>query len=85
MRKIKGDYWKTGDNTVKIQIRTQDAQDKIQEALPGWLCVSFGYAPKTSEDIYVFERKFKSEFDWTSFLNSDKLKESIEMREVLNG
>ncbi len=85
MRKVKGDYWKTEHNTVKIQIRTQDGQDEIQEALPGWVCVSFGYVPKTSEDIYVFEKEFKSEIDWTNFLNSDKLKETIEMREVLNG
>ncbi len=85
MRKVKGDYWKTEQNTVKIQIRTQHAQEQIQEALPGWVCISFGYVPKTSEDIYVFEKEFKSEIDWTNFLNSDKLKESIEMKEVPNG
>ena len=84
MRKIKGDYWRTEENTVKLQVRTHQEQRKLEEALPGWTCISFGYVPKTSEDIYVFEKEFKSEGDWESFLNSERITTLIEMREVSN-
>tara|TARA_R100000005_G_C4996141_1_gene202988 strand:+ start:2296 stop:2556 length:261 start_codon:yes stop_codon:yes gene_type:complete len=82
--RLKGDYWKAGENIVKLQIKTSEEQRKIEEILPGWNCVSYGYVPKTEEDIYVFEKKFKSENDWTDFLKSDTLSEQIEMKEVLN-
>ena len=85
MIKEKGEYWKTEQNTVKLQIRTAQEQKKIEEILPGWECVCFGYVPKTSEDIYVFEKYFESETDWSRFLNSDSLNMLIEMREVTNG
>ena len=84
MSKVKADYWRTDHNIVKIQIKTNKEQNKLEELLPGWACVSFGYVPKTNEDIYVFEKEFKSEFDWTKFLNSDKLNTLIEMREITN-
>jgi len=84
MIKAKGDYWKTEENVVKLQIRTHQEQEKLQEVLPGWNCISYGYVPKTSEDIYVFEKKFTSEIDWTNFLNSDKINQLLEMREVTN-
>ena len=61
VEKVKGDYWKTEENTFKVQIKTRQEQQYLQDALPGWQCVSYGYAPSTSEDIYVFERKFNSE------------------------
>lgn len=83
-RKIKADYWKVEESKYKLQLRTRIEQDKIEEALPGWACVSFGYNPSTSEDIYVFEREFESEFDWTNFLNSDSVNKTIEMKEVKN-
>jgi len=84
MSKVKGDYWKVNEKTVKLQIKTDKEQRKLEEALPGWNCVSYGYVPKTEEDIYVFERVFSSELDWTNFLNSDKISSLIEMREVTN-
>ena len=82
MSKVKAKHWKIDAETVRIQIKTKKEQHKIQEALPGWECISYGYAPKTSEDIYVFEKIFKSELDWTNFKNSDKIKNLIEMKEV---
>ena len=84
MSKVKGDYWKTEQNVVKLQIKTYEEQEKLEQILSGWTCVSFGYVPRTSEDIYIFEKYFKSEVDWASFLNSDKINELIEMREVTN-
>ncbi len=84
MSRIKGDYWKVNERTVKLQIRTSKEQEKLEEVLPGWDCISYGYVPKTKEDIYVFERVFSSELDWTNFLNSDKTISLIEMREVTN-
>ena len=84
MKRLKGDYWKIEGNIIKLQIRTTEPQAEIQQALPGWMCVSFGYVPLTSEDIYVFEKQFESEIDWTNFLNSDKVNKLIEMKEVVN-
>ena len=84
MKRVKGDYWKVDRETVKLQIRTTEEQSELEEVLPGWMCVSYGYIPSTSEDIYVFERTFRSEVDWTNFLNSDKVNQTIEMKEVLN-
>ena len=84
MSRVKAEHWKIDDNTVRVQIKTTKDQYKLEEALPGWQCVSYGYAPKTSEDIYVFEKKFESELDWTNFINSDKIKNLIEMKEVPN-
>ena len=84
MKRLKGDYWKIDENTVKLQIQTTEPQTEIEQVLPGWLCVSFGYVPRTSEDIYVFEKEFKSEIDWTNFLNSDKVNRLIEMKEIVN-
>ena len=84
MSKIKGEHWITSENTVRIQIKTSKEQCKLEEALPGWQCVSFGYIPRTSQDIYVFEKKFDSESEWTDFLRSEKTTNLIEMKEVLN-
>ena len=84
MKKAKGDYWKVDQETVKLQVRTTEEQRDIEDALPGWMCVSYGYVPNTSEDIYVYEKTFESEIDWTSFLNSDKVNKIFEMKEVLN-
>ena len=84
MKRVKGDYWKVDRETIKLQIRTTEAQSELEEILPGWMCISYGYVPSTSEDIYVFERTFQSEVDWTNFLNSDKVNQTIEMKEVLN-
>ena len=84
MERVRGDYWKTEENTFKVQIKTTQEQHHLQDALPGWQCVSYGYVPSTSEDIYVFERKFSSDNEWAKFLQSDNLMELIDMREVLN-
>ena len=84
MKRVKGDYWKVNTDTVKLQIRTTEEQFQLEEVLPGWMCVSYGYVPSTNEDIYVFEKRFQSEVDWTSFLNSDKVNQAIEMKEVPN-
>ena len=82
MSKVKGEHWKIDENTVRMQIKTSKEQRKLEEALPGWQCVSYGYVPSTSEDIYVFEKKFESEIDWKEFMDSDKIKNLIEMKEV---
>ena len=84
MKRAKGDYWKVNEETVKLQIRTVDQQKELQEMLSEWMCVSYGYIPSTSEDIFVFEKTFQSEIDWTNFLNSDKVNKIIEMKEVSN-
>lgn len=84
MSRVKGEYWKVDENIIRLQIKTNKEQRKLEEALPGWHCVSYGYVPKTSEDIYVFEKKFDLELDWTNFINSDKISNLIEMKEVLN-
>jgi len=82
MSRVKGEHWKVNEKTVRIQIRTDKEQHKLEEALPGWQCVSYGYVPKTSEDIYIFEKEFESESDWTRFIKSEKIKNLIEMKEV---
>ena len=82
MKRIKADYWKQ-ENTVKIQIKTKAQQVEIQEMLPGWRCVSYGYIPKTMEDIYIFERVFSTENDLADFIKSDTITKQLEMREVL--
>ena len=82
MSKVKGEHWKIDENTVRMQIKTNKEQRKLEEALPGWQCVSYGYVPNTSEDIYVFEKKFESEIDWKEFIDSDKIRSLIEMKEV---
>jgi hypothetical protein len=82
MKRLKGNYWKVDEVTYKLQLKTRVEQREVQEYLPGWDCISFGYAPSTQEDILIFERKFKSEMDWTKFLNSDLTLETIELREV---
>lgn len=84
MKEIKGEYWKTTDNTVRIQIKTIKEQHLIQEVLTDWQCVSYGYIPKTSEDIYVFEKRFESEKDWTKFLKSDDTNKLLDIKEVKN-
>ena len=82
MERIKGDFWRLEGNKLRIQIKTKIEQREIQEILPGWQCVSYGFIPKTMEDIYVFERKFDKENDLTSFVNSDNIVKRLEMREV---
>lgn len=84
IQKVKGKYWIIQGTTVKLQIKTDKEQYMLEEALPGWHCVSYGYVPKTKEDIYIFERTFKSELDWTSFLKNDKVNSLIEIKEVSN-
>ena len=82
MSKVKGKYWKTDEKTVKLQLKTDKEQYMLEEALPGWQCVSYGYIPKTKEDIYVFQKKFETDRDWLSFLKSEKLTRLIELKEV---
>ena len=82
MKKIKASYWKVKEDTYKLQIQTKEEQKDIQKMLPGWQCVSFVYVPSTSEEILVFEKSFKSEIDWTKFLNSDMIIEKVEMRDI---
>lgn len=82
MKREKGEHWKIDSNTVRVQIKTKISQHKLEEVLQGWQCVSYGFIPKTSEDIYVFEKKFDSEKDWRNFINSEKIKNLIEMKEV---
>tara|TARA_B100001057_G_C22620091_1_gene860152 strand:- start:58 stop:315 length:258 start_codon:yes stop_codon:yes gene_type:complete len=84
MSKVRARYWKVNENTVKLQVKTHKEQHKLQEILPGWQCISFGYAPKTREDIYIFERAFASESDWITFLDSEQIKQFLDMKEVLN-
>tara|TARA_R100001443_G_scaffold68677_1_gene77361 strand:- start:122 stop:370 length:249 start_codon:yes stop_codon:yes gene_type:complete len=82
MKRVKGEHWKVNERIVRVQIKTDKEQHMLEEALPGWQCVSYGYIPKTNEDIYVFEREFDSEKDWVNFKNSEKITNLIEMREV---
>tara|TARA_B100000900_G_scaffold325096_2_gene284878 strand:+ start:2052 stop:2309 length:258 start_codon:yes stop_codon:yes gene_type:complete len=84
MKRIEANYWKVEETKYKLQLRTRVEQSKLEEALPGWSCVSYGYIPNTEEDLYIFEREFSSEFDWTNFLKSDKINTIIEMKEVVN-
>jgi len=84
MKRIKASYWKVEETKYKLQLKTKIEQEQVEEMLPGWQCVSFGYIPTTQEDILIFEREFGSEFDWTSFLRSDTINELIEMREATN-
>ncbi len=84
MKRIKASYWKVEESKYKLQLKTRIEQEQIEEILPGWECVSFGYIPKTQEDILVFEKEFSSEFDWTNFLKSDTVNELIEMKEINN-
>tara|TARA_B100000073_G_C23699041_1_gene559521 strand:- start:48 stop:305 length:258 start_codon:yes stop_codon:yes gene_type:complete len=84
MKRIEANYWKVEETKYKLQLRTRVEQSKLEEALPGWNCVSYGYIPNTEEDLYIFEREFRSEFDWTNFLKSDKINAIIEMKEVVN-
>ncbi len=82
MEKIKGEFWRVEDNKLRLQIKTKIEQREIQEILPEWKCVSYGFIPKTMEDIYVFERRFDKENDLTNFVNSDNIVKRLEMREV---
>ena len=85
MPRIKANYWKVEkSNKYKLQLKTRIEQREIEKLLQGWACTSYGYVPRTREDIYIFEKDFNSEFDWTSFLNSDTVNEFIEMKEILN-
>ncbi|MBL18596.1 MAG: hypothetical protein CMC82_02030 [Flavobacteriaceae bacterium] len=82
--KVKAKYWKVNEQIVKLQIKTDKEQYMLEEVLSGWECVSFGYIPKSKEDIYVFEKSFKCESDWNKFLSSEKISNLIEMKEVRN-
>lgn len=82
--KVKAEYWKVSEQIVKLQIKTDKEQYMLEEALPGWNCVSFGYIPKSMEDIYIFEKSFECDLDWNKFLGSEKINNLIEMKEVLN-
>ena len=81
MERIKADYW-TQENIIRLQIKTKIGQTEIQRILSGWQCVSYGYATKTMEDIYIFERVFATENDLTDFIKSDTIIKQLEMREV---
>ena len=82
MAKMKGNYWKVDEKTYKLQLKTRSDQTEIEDCLPGWDCISFGYAPSTQEDILIFEKKFESDLDWTKFLNSDLTLEMIDLKEA---
>ena len=82
MAKMKGNYWKVDEKTYKLQLKTRSDQTEIEDYLPGWDCISFGYAPSTQEDILIFEKKFESDLDWTKFLNSDLTLEMIDLKEA---
>jgi hypothetical protein len=83
MRRIKGEYWNIEDNLYRLQLKTTAELEVIEEMLPGWECVSFGYVPTTKEDILVFEKNFESKFDWTNFISSDNITtENIDLREA---
>ena len=84
MGRIKASYWKVKETKYKLQLRTNAKQEQVEEMLPGWQCISFGYIPATQEDILIFEKDFASEFDWTIFLRSDIINELIEMKEATN-
>ena len=60
MAKIKANYWEIEDYKYKLQLKTKIKQRMLEEVLIGWNCVSFGYIPKTQEDIYIFEKQFES-------------------------
>jgi hypothetical protein len=79
---MKGKYWKVDDCRYKLQLKTTNNQNEVEDFLSGWECVSFGYAPTTEEDILIFEKTFSSVVDWTNFLNSDKINETIELKEI---
>ena len=81
MERIKAEYW-TQDNITKLQIKTKLEQIEIQKILPGWSCISYGYSPRTMEDIYVFQRAFETESDLIDFIKSDTTVKQLEMREV---
>jgi hypothetical protein len=71
------------ESKYKLQLRTnREQEEEVKEILPGWECVSFGYIPTTQEDILIFEKEFHSEIDWTNFLKSDTITETIEMKEA---
>ena len=82
MEKIKGEFWRIEENKLRLQIKTKVEQSEVQRILPEWKCISYGFVPKTMEDIYVFERKFDKENDLTNFVNSDIVTKRLEMREV---
>ena len=82
MKEIRGEYWIIEGNKVKLQIKTTQQQSEIQEIIPDWRCVSYGFAPKTMEDIYVFEKEFEKQKELTRFINSDTINKQIKIREV---
>lgn len=84
MKEIKADYWIVEENKVKLQIKTTEQQTDLQDILPGWKCVSYGFVPKTMEDIYVFEKQFDKQKDLARFVNSGMINEQIKIREVTN-
>lgn len=84
MRRIKANYWKVDECKYKLQLQTNVGQKQIEEVLSGWQCVSFGYIPKTEEDIYVFEKRFNSKPEWNDFLKSAKVNQFIDMKEIKN-
>jgi|TARA_Y100000114_G_C11565398_1_gene233809 hypothetical protein len=84
MKKVIAKHWKIDENTVRLQIKTKKEQDRLNDFFADWDCVSYGFIPRTSEEIYIFEKKFKSQLDWQDFLNSNKQNTLIEMKEVKN-
>jgi hypothetical protein len=82
MERITGECWNVQDNLYRLQIKTKCELRNVEDKLPGWTCVSFGYVPSTGEEILVFEREFKSKKDWTNFTKTDTIIKLIELREV---
>lgn len=83
MKRIRGEYWNIEKNLYRLQLKTTADLQIIEEMLPGWNCVSFGYVPTTKEEILVFERSFESKHDWADFINSSNITtENIELKEA---
>ena len=82
MKEITADYWIVEGRRVKLQIKTNMEQAELQEILRDWACTSYGFIPKTMQDIYIFEKEFSKQKDLTRFINSDMINKQIRKREV---
>lgn len=82
MKEITADYWIVEGRRVKLQIKTNMEQAELQEILQDWACTSYGFIPKTMQDIYIFEKEFSKQKDLTRFINSDMINKQIKKREV---
>jgi len=82
MKEIIADYWIVESKKVRLQVKTNLEQSQLQEILQDWSCVSYGFVPKTMQDIYIFEKEFNKQKDLTRFINSDIINKQIRKREV---